>query len=174
MQHAMLNWMARHRRVLTAGAFALLAMGGAIAQIAAPDTPVPPTPAPAPTLAPFTSDGCSLFPDRAPIGNADWCSCCLEHDIAYWRGGTAQAREQADQRLKACVQDKTGDPALADTMYVGVRAGGGPYFLTWYRWGYGWPYGRGYQALSTEEAALADRLEREYRASNAAPVCKKP
>lgn len=39
------------------------------------------------TLAPFSSDGCSLFPDRAPHGKKDWCSCCLAHDLAYWRGG---------------------------------------------------------------------------------------
>jgi len=143
---------------------------------AQPAQPAPPAEPPkqAAVLAPFTSDGCSLFPDRAPIGNADWCSCCVEHDLAYWRGGTADERERADARLRACVTDKTGDQALGETMYLGVRAGGGPYFLTWYRWGYGWPYGRGYQALNDEEKAQAERLEREYRASGAPAVCKKP
>ena len=40
-------------------------------------------------LSAFSSDGCSLFPDRSLITAADWCSCCFEHDVAYWRGGTA-------------------------------------------------------------------------------------
>lgn len=51
-------------------------------------------------LQPFASDCCSMFPDRAPIGNADWCTCCLDHDIAYWKGGTEQDRLAADQALE--------------------------------------------------------------------------
>ena len=162
-------------RGVVAGAALLMQAHFALAQPQpAPSAPPAEPPKQAAVLAPFTSDGCSLFPDRAPIGNADWCTCCVEHDLAYWRGGTAEEREQADQRLRACVTDKTGDQTLGETMYLGVRAGGGPYFLTWYRWGYGWPYGRGYQALSAEERAQADRLEREYRAAGAPSVCKKP
>mgnify|MGYP003334762215 FL=1 len=162
-------------RGVVAGAALLMQAHFALAQPQpAPSAPPTEPPKQAAVLAPFTSDGCSLFPDRAPVGNADWCTCCVEHDIAYWRGGTAEEREQADQRLRACVTNKTGDQTLGETMYLGVRAGGGPYFLTWYRWGYGWPYGRGYQALSAEERAQADRLEREYRAAGAPSVCKKP
>ena len=37
----------------------------------------------------FTSDGCSLFPDGTIGDRIKWCQCCLLHDIAYWRGGTA-------------------------------------------------------------------------------------
>ena len=36
-------------------------------------------------------------------------------------------------------------------MLTGVRIGGSPYFPTSYRWGYGWPYPRGYQDLSEDE-----------------------
>lgn len=122
-------------------------------------------------LKPFASDGCSLFPDRSPDGKVDWCACCLAHDLAYWRGGTADERDQADQRFRACVQEKTGNAALATSMYMGVRLGGGSHFPTWYRWGYGWDYGRGYQALTPEEAALAERLEREYREGEAKRGC---
>src|SRR5215217_5470231 len=82
------------------------------------------------TLKPFTTDGCSLFPDRSLIGKADWCSCCLAHDLSYWRGGDADARTAADNVLKACVLKATGDRKLADLMYVGVRTGGGPYHFT--------------------------------------------
>ena len=51
---------------------------------------------------------------------------------------------------------KTGDAAFAQLMYEGVRAGGSPYFYNWYRWGYGWNYGRLYQELTPEERALAE------------------
>lgn len=125
----------------------------------------------APELQPFSSDGCSRFPDRNPIARKDWCSCCVVHDLAYWRGGSEQQRLQADQALKACVEQTTGDAQLAQTMYLGVRAGGGPELYTPYRWGYGWPFGRGYVALSDEELQLADQLEQEYRAHNPLLAC---
>lgn len=124
-----------------------------------------------PTLAPFSTDGCSLFPDHAPIGKADWCACCLAHDLAYWRGGTEDERLEADRALEACVTAATGSRALAQTMYAGVRTGGVPYFLTSYRWGYGWPYGRMYRSLSTEEAEQADALRARYVAANPSLVC---
>jgi hypothetical protein len=38
-------------------------------------------------------------------------------------------------------------------MLQGVRAGGSPSLRTPFRWGYGWPFGRGYQALTKEELA---------------------
>jgi len=99
----------------------------------------------------FTSDGCSLFPDGTIKDRAQWCECCLGHDIAYWRGGTEDERRKADEELRACVLKRTQDNALAETMYLGVRAGGHPVFPAWYRWAYGWPYGRGYQSLNDEE-----------------------
>lgn len=124
------------------------------------------------TLKPFTSDGCSLFPDSSVITSHDWCACCLEHDMAYWRGGSAEQREESDQRLRECVIDKTGNEALATVMYEGVRIGGSPYFYTWYRWGYGWSVDRKYQPLTTAENELADRLLAEYQNSDSPSVCK--
>ncbi len=124
-------------------------------------------------LKPFTSDGCSLFPDASLISSDDWCSCCFQHDLAYWRGGTAEERKAADQQLRDCVQEKTGDRALATMMYDGVRFGGSPYFYNWYRWGYGWSYDRKYQVLTSEEKEQADRLEKEYFSGNPEPVCAK-
>lgn len=122
-------------------------------------------------LEPFSSDGCSLFPDSSVISGDDWCSCCFEHDIAYWRGGTAAEREAADRELRACVEARTGDAALGRLMYAGVRAGGSPYFYTWYRWGYGWSYDRKYQALTPAERARADALLAEFFDSESGPVC---
>jgi hypothetical protein len=133
--------------------------------VAAP--PAPPTQ----SILPFSTDGCSLFPDRAMLGKADWCHCCLEHDLAYWRGGTVDERLKADQQLQACVLQASGNPALADLMFAGVRSGGGPYFYTPYRWAYGWPFGRNYEALSADEQAAAALLERQYLAINPALAC---
>ena len=41
--------------------------------------PLPPTA--------FTSDGCSLWFDGC------WVKCCVQHDLAYWRGGTSKERQ---------------------------------------------------------------------------------
>jgi len=114
-------------------------------------------------LADFTSDGCSMFIDGTFEKPELWKECCLLHDMAYWRGGTEEERKQADLAFKACVEKKTGDPVLAKLMYEAVRAGGAPHFPTWYRWGYGWPVGRGYKALTAEEEELADEKLEAYR-----------
>lgn len=123
-------------------------------------------------LSPFTSDGCSLFPDASLINNDDWCECCVEHDKAYWKGGTEQQRERVDTALMRCVFIKTNDHVLANVMFEGVRFGGSPYFYNWYRWGYGWPYDRKYQALTEDEQKQAQSLMAEYQASGQS-ACKK-
>ncbi|MDA0791701.1 MAG: FAD-binding oxidoreductase [Proteobacteria bacterium] len=110
------------------------------------------------TLKPFATDGCSLFPDGSPIGQKDWCGCCVAHDVAYWQGGTRQERRLADEALKDCIKQKTDNEPLSVLMYNGVRFGGSPYFPNWYRWGYGWPYDRKYQPLTPGEKKLAADL----------------
>jgi hypothetical protein len=120
----------------------------------------------------FTSDGCSLFPDGSIKDRTLWCECCFAHDIAYWRGGTAEERKQADKALQACVRERTGDKALADLMYNGVRAGGHPAFPTWYRWGYGWKYGRGYRPLTPEEQPQVDEKLKTYRKKHPFGYCR--
>jgi hypothetical protein len=126
------------------------------------------------TLKPFTSDGCSLFPDKSRIAGLDWCACCVAHDVAYWRGGTFDERKAADVQLRKCVMRKTGNASLARLMFDGVRAGGSPYFYNWYRWGYGWSYERKYQALSPAEAAQAKQLLKEFIDSGAKTACPAP
>jgi hypothetical protein len=108
------------------------------------------TTASAEDLRPFTTDGCSAFPDGTPKQQSLWAECCITHDLAYWKGGTYDERLVADQNLEACVA-RLGEPEIAKLMLAGVRVGGSPYFPTSYRWGYGWPYQRGYQALSSAE-----------------------
>lgn len=110
-------------------------------------------------LAPFTSDGCSAFPDGTPAQQSLWARCCIRHDLAYWKGGDFQQRIEADRDLARCVS-QVGEPALAELMLAGVRVGGSPYWPTPFRWGYGWPYGRGYQPLGgAEKAQVSERLE---------------
>ena len=52
---------------------------------------------------------------------------------------------------------------MAKYMYVNVRWGGSPYWMTPYRWGYGWNYWegmkpRGYQRPSAEQQTQIDAL----------------
>ncbi|WP_072908803.1 hypothetical protein [Malonomonas rubra] len=101
-------------------------------------------------LKPFTSDGCSSFPDGTIAQQNLWLECCVEHDKAYWAGGTEEQREIADEKLKKCVT-KVGQPEIAKLMLAGVRVGGTPHLPTSFRWGYGWPFPRGYKALTEQE-----------------------
>lgn len=117
-------------------------------------------------LDPFTSDGCSSFPDGTLKQRELWLSCCVAHDKAYWIGGTYQERLNADKELETCVA-KVGEPEIAKLMLAGVRVGGSPYWPTTYRWGYGWDYPRGYKVLSTEEKVLAEKLLEKYEQAQA-------
>ena len=108
-------------------------------------------------LKPFTTDGCSAFPDGTLDQQSLWIECCIRHDLAYWKGGTYDERLEADQSLESCVS-RVGEPEIAQLMLAGVRVGGSPYFPTTYRWGYGWPYPRGYKALSKEERLEVQKM----------------
>jgi hypothetical protein len=114
----------------------------------------------------FSSDGCSLFLDGTFESPDLWRECCVQHDIAYWQGGTEADRKAADLLLKVCVEKKTGNAKLAELMYEAVRKGGAPNFPTWYRWGYGWPIGRGYKVLSQEELQMVEDKLKKYRENN--------
>lgn len=96
------------------------------------------------TLKPFTTDGCSLFPEGTPAQQSLWLNCCVAHDRAYWLGGSYEARQTADDALAACVAE-VGEPEIALLMLKGVRAGGSPFWPTAFRWGYGWPYLEGWK-----------------------------
>ncbi|WP_442871883.1 hypothetical protein [Colwellia sp. 75C3] len=101
-------------------------------------------------IKPFTSDGCSSFPDGTFTQQKLWLSCCTAHDYTYWQGGTYDERVTADKELQQCVA-KVGQPEIAALMLAGVRVGGTPLLPTTFRWGYGWSYPRWYQALTVEE-----------------------
>ena len=101
-------------------------------------------------LKPFTSDGCSSFPDGTLDHKKLWLQCCTVHDYAYWKGGTYKERQKADQALESCVAS-VGEEEIALLMLAGVRVGGSPFLPTTFRWGYGWPYPRFYGELTAEE-----------------------
>ena len=119
----------------------------------------------------FKSDGCSHFPDGTLEHKNLWCDCCIAHDIAYWQGGTRLQKKVADQALRDCVVNKTGNQLLADTMYIGVTVGGLPVYPIWYRWGFGWPYGRGFQVLSTSEKTQVQHKLQAYKNAGADLNC---
>ncbi|NOZ09887.1 MAG: hypothetical protein GXP09_02400 [Gammaproteobacteria bacterium] len=108
-------------------------------------------------LKPFSTDGCSSFPDGPANDPQRWHSCCVNHDKAYWLGGNYSQRLAADNALKECIS-KIENPHLANIMRAGVRAGGSPFWLTSYRWGYGWPYTRGYRDVTDIERKQAKIL----------------
>ncbi|HUP91784.1 MAG TPA: hypothetical protein VM074_06010 [Solimonas sp.] len=128
-----------------------------------------------PGLKPFHSDGCTLFPDGGLArDSAQWCECCYAHDLVYWRGGTADERRVADQKLRECITARADSPALGTLMEAGVRVGGHPVFPMWYRWGFGWDYGRGYAPLTEPEQALVRTRLGEIPAGDEAKVCPVP
>ena len=111
-------------------------------------------------ILPFSTDGCSAFPDGHAEDDTLWRDCCIAHDLAYWAGGSYADRQAADEALALCVAD-VGEPEIAKLMLAGVRVGGSPFFPTSYRWGYGWPYVRGYVPLSeTEKQQIMDAIDR--------------
>jgi len=98
------------------------------------------------------SDGCSggmsatyaNLPDWVHESFGDtlpWRHCCVEHDRAYYDGGSREQKIAADKRLKECVTATVGEDLagrlLSNAMRLAVHIGGQPYFETPYRWGYG-------------------------------------
>lgn len=109
-------------------------------------------------LKPFSSDGCSSFPDGTLKQNDLWLACCEAHDYDYWKGGTYRQRLDSDKLLKECVA-KVGEPEIALLMLAGVRVGGSPFVPTKFRWGYGWPYPKFYGRLNKKEQAQVGSMQ---------------
>lgn len=108
-------------------------------------------------LQPFTTDGCTDFPNGTSTNPEQWLHCCKRHDLKYWAGGTRIERKLADLELRSCVA-ATGESEIAEIMYRGVRLGGTPFLPTPWRWGYGWEKIRGYTSLSEKEKLMVLEL----------------
>lgn len=114
------------------------------------------------TLKPFATDGCSMWIDGPPGNPNLWRHCCVVHDFAYWIGGTEEQRRYADDAMKLCIREAQ-QPMMATHTYNGVRMGGGPYWPSSYRWGFGWHYldgvwPRGYKIPTSDEQVYIDKL----------------
>ena len=111
-------------------------------------------------ILPFSTDGCSLVPPF--LEKPAWRACCIQHDIAYWRGGQREERLQADLALKHCFA-QAGDPYWGAVFYRAVRLAGGPDSAAYYRWAYGWPFYMGYDALNTAQQRSASEALDAYQ-----------
>lgn len=114
-------------------------------------------------LKPFASDGCSWSPDKLP----GWkvitpiMECCVEHDLAYWIGGTELQKDLADKRLEMCI-DRKGFPFIGKVYRTFVDLFGSPKGNHIFRWGFGWNQKRRFSPLVREEMNQVFRL---YNAS---------
>lgn len=112
-------------------------------------------------LEPFTTDGCSMWIDGTLDQPNLWRHCCVAHDLDYWQGGSEEQRKKSDERIQACVKEAQGS-GMANYIYKNVRWGGSPYWMSLYRWGYGWDYldglwPRGYKVPTPEEQQLINQ-----------------
>ena len=110
--------------------FAFLLLGFSSTVVLAQDSAPKTDDAAAPV---FQSDGCSKFPDY------DYTDCCVEHDRAYFSGGSWTKRWRADKKLYKCVAAKKGveHKFIAPVMWAGVRVFAMPFLPTSFRWGFG-------------------------------------
>lgn len=107
-------------------------------------------------LQPFTTDGCGQFQRWIDYPNVDkWSLCCVQHDIAYWKGGTQEDRIESDKQLRQCIVER-GEANAAGLIYQNVR-GNKDHDI----WGYGWVLGRGYTLFTAEEQQQIDHLEKQ-------------
>ncbi len=85
---------------------------------------------------PFASDGCSMWFDT--WDGVDLYPFCFLHDLKYWAGRPGEEGERlvADAELMIAVA-RAGEPAMAELMFHGVRAGGHPVFKRSFSWGFG-------------------------------------
>lgn len=106
----------------------------------------------------------------------------MAHDLRLWGGGTKAQRDDADNKLAQCIEEKSSR-TLARLYLAGVRAGThSPYKIPSKVWGNAWYERSGYRVLPrgevlqlldelarirgiTEETREAYRLELEKRIS---------
>lgn len=109
-------------------------------------------------LVPFQTDYCTSFPEGTPTNPSAWKNCCLRHDMNFWAGGDKADRDEADLKLKECVEEK-GYPKIAWVIYQAVRLGSySPIKFENKKWNFGWPARPEHQKLSRSDI---DQIERE-------------
>lgn len=124
-------------------------------------------------IKPFTTDECSCSAEGTQTDSTKWCDCCVQHDIAYWQGGTRAERRTADRAFRACIA-ATGEAKYARKAYHAVRVFGSAWLPTPWRWGYGWGYHRAYRPLTpAEQDSVKATLLRDPIENTTAHTCGK-
>ncbi len=113
----------------------------------------------------FASDGCPKILQTISYPQEDqWQLCCVEHDRAYWKGGSYEERQKADSDLQACVTSR-GFHDAARLIYYSVRSDH-KNALDTVRWGYGWMVPRSLSPHTPEEKAEIDKNQRDIASKN--------
>lgn len=108
-------------------------------------------------LRPFTSDGCPHLAEAISYPQEDqWRLCCVEHDKAYWKGGSQDQRQKADLDLQSCITER-GSPEAARLVYYAVRSS--QKWTPTLPWGYGWVLPRNTAIHSNEELLEIKKME---------------
>lgn len=94
-------------------------------------------------LNPFCTDGCSVVGNRTRTSYL----CCVDHDLAYWAGGSRSDRYRADGRFYNCLL-KTESVKTAEAYASAVAMFGAPY------WGLDWIGRPRFLELSQEEKEI--------------------
>ena len=100
-------------------------------------------------LKPFVSDGCPRLAKMISYPREDhWQLCCVEHDKAYWKGGSLEEKQQADSAFHSCVSER-GSPDAGRLMYYSLRSVQKSSQVQ--NWGYGWVIPHNTSAHTPEE-----------------------
>ncbi len=85
----------------------------------------------------FSCDGCTMWPDKTD--GKDIYPACFLHDLKYWAGyaGEDVERLAADAELMIDVARIRQSTKMAETMFHGVRVGGGSSLKMAFSWGFG-------------------------------------
>lgn len=84
----------------------------------------------------FSTDACSFWPNS--MAGRDWGACCVAHDAAYWCGGTAEMKAEADRVLRECIE--TIQPGMGYATWAAFKATHHSYLPLPWRWGNAYPY----------------------------------
>lgn len=98
----------------------------------------------------FETDYCTGFSEGTIFRPNLWKSCCFDHDLRYWFGGSKGEENKADLVLKQCVAQKAGS-FYSNIMYYAVRTGHYSPIKHRLKWGWGYASRDPYKKLTQEE-----------------------
>ncbi len=112
-----------------------------------------------PKLKPFTTDGCSSFPDGTLSQPTLWRHCCVVHDIDYWMAGENSIRLNSNSALGICVNESLNhnyEFPFGLAMAIGTNLGGSQKLPTSWKWSYGWT---GTKKKIDSKTIIAEKLQ---------------